>query len=49
MNTILDISQTQETPLVCFNSEENIFLISGRSLPEDAATFFLPIITWLER
>lgn len=43
----LYIEETEDTPKVNFDIEENIFEIVGRSLPEDASSFFKPIINWL--
>ncbi len=46
MNT-LNISATEDTPLVMLDKAAGIFEIAGRSLPEDAAEFYAPIIDWL--
>ena len=45
---ILDIKATNDTPRVIFDPENEIFEISGRSLPEDVVTFYQPVIDWLE-
>lgn len=45
---ILDIKATNDTPRVLFDSENDIFEISGRSLPEDVVTFYQPVIDWLD-
>jgi len=34
-------------PQVVFNKDENIFEISGRSLPEDVDAFYIPVTSWL--
>ncbi|NVO08857.1 MAG: DUF1987 domain-containing protein [Bacteroidales bacterium] len=47
MNTI-KIMGTDDTPTVILDSENEIFEISGRSLPEDVTAFYEPIIRWLE-
>jgi hypothetical protein len=47
MNTI-KIMGTDDTPTVILDSENDIFEISGRSLPEDVTAFYEPIIRWLE-
>ena len=47
MNT-LNISATDDTPLVNFNETDNSLKISGRSMPEDAISFYTPIIQWIE-
>lgn len=46
MNT-LDIKGTEDTPSVMFDKNLGRFEISGRSLPEDAAEFYAPVIKWL--
>ena len=45
---VLDIKATNDTPRVLFDPENEIFEISGRSLPEDVVTFYQPVIDWLE-
>lgn len=47
MENVLIIEETEDTPKVIFDRTHNNFEISGRSLPEDAATFFTPIHQWL--
>jgi hypothetical protein len=44
---LLKIAGTEDTPEICFN-ENNEFIISGRSLPEDVTTFYAPVFEWLE-
>ena len=44
----LEISGKEDTPTVILDKQAGKFEISGRSLPEDAAEFFRPIISWLE-
>ncbi len=44
----LNISGTEDTPEINFNSQANEFVISGRSLPEDVTTFYKPVFEWLE-
>lgn len=44
----LYIARTEETPEVDFNTESRVFLIKGRSLPEDAFSFYTPLIERLE-
>lgn len=39
---------TDDTPGVILDAENEIFEISGRSLPEDVAAFYAPILEWLE-
>jgi hypothetical protein len=47
MNTI-KIMGTDDTPTVILDAENEIYEISGRSLPEDVTAFYEPIIRWLE-
>jgi hypothetical protein len=47
MNT-LSINGTEDTPTILFDKGKGVFEISGRSLPEDAAGFYKPVIEWLE-
>ena len=39
---------TEDSPKVILDPENKVMEISGRSLPEDVATFYEPIISWLE-
>lgn len=43
------IQHTEDTPQVDFNIDTGVFSISGRSLPENAIEFYLPILEWLEQ
>ena len=44
----LDIRATNDTPKVLLDPENDIFEISGRSLPEDVVSFYQPVLDWLE-
>jgi hypothetical protein len=44
----LDIKATNDTPKVILDPENDIFEISGRSLPEDVVSFYQPVLDWLE-
>ncbi|MBN2480255.1 MAG: DUF1987 domain-containing protein [Bacteroidales bacterium] len=44
----LDIKATNDTPRVILDPGNDIFEISGRSLPEDVVTFYQPVLDWLE-
>lgn len=44
----LDIKGTNDTPKVILDIENDIFEISGRSLPEDVVSFYKPVIDWLD-
>jgi hypothetical protein len=45
---ILTIASTEQTPSIVLNPIESVYTISGRSLPEDSAEFYRPVIKWLE-
>lgn len=45
----LILAYTEDTPQVELNYEEKIFKISGKSLPENAVSFYLPILEWLKK
>jgi hypothetical protein len=47
METI-KIQGTEDTPKVILDKEKEAMEISGRSLPEDVASFYDPILTWLD-
>ncbi len=47
MNAIR-IDSTEDTPQVTLDKASNEFELSGRSLPEDAASFYQPILEWIE-
>ena len=44
----LELANTEDTPYLLLDKENNQFEISGRSLPEDAFGFYSPIHKWLE-
>ncbi len=46
MDAIL-INATEDTPQVKLDATNNIFELSGRSLPEDVSAFYEPILNWL--
>ena len=45
----LRIEETEDTPKVVLDSENNVFSISGRSLPEDSVAFYEPVFNWLQQ
>ncbi len=47
METI-KILGTDDTPTVILDADNDIFEISGRSLPEDVTAFYDPILNWLD-
>jgi hypothetical protein len=44
----LNISATKSTPLVNFNKKGKTLSFSGQSYPENAASFYNDIFTWIE-
>ena len=44
----LYIEATAHTPEVYFNIDDDKLCLLGRSFPEDAASFYIPVVTWLE-
>lgn len=45
---LLYIEATNETPKVSFDPNSGEFLISGKSIIEDAESFYQPILDWLD-
>ena len=45
---LLLCNETETTPGVNFNPNTGELLIEGKSIPNDAETFFMPILDWLE-
>ena len=43
------IQNTEDTPQIDFDLGTGIFSISGRSLPENAIEFYMPILEWIEK
>jgi len=46
---VLKIKETSDTPTIILDKENNIFEISGKSLPEDVNTFYEPVFNWLTK
>ncbi|WP_020527778.1 DUF1987 domain-containing protein [Flexithrix dorotheae] len=46
---ILNLEGTEDTPKILLDKENKVFELSGRSLPEDSAEFFQPVLDWLEQ
>jgi hypothetical protein len=44
----LFIEHTENTPEINFSPEENIFLIRGKSSPEDVRALYYPVIEWIK-
>jgi len=47
METI-KILGTDDTPHIILDPDNEVFEISGRSLPEDVTSFYEPVLTWLD-
>ncbi|MDX2191242.1 MAG: DUF1987 domain-containing protein [Bacteroidota bacterium] len=47
MSTI-NLEGTEDTPKIMLDPANGIYEISGRSLPEDCASFYKPILEWLD-
>lgn len=45
----LKIDPTKFTPKILFDPKNNVFLISGFSLPEDVSGFYTPVLEWLDK
>ncbi|MBO7054530.1 MAG: DUF1987 domain-containing protein [Bacteroidales bacterium] len=45
----LRIEETEDTPKVILDPENNVFSISGRSLPEDSVAFYTSVFDWLQQ
>jgi hypothetical protein len=46
--THLKIAATESTPSVDLNPETGVFEVVGKSVPQDAESFFAPVLDWLE-
>jgi O6-methylguanine-DNA--protein-cysteine methyltransferase len=46
---LIHLKGTEDTPKIVLDKSAGLFEISGRSLPEDAAEFYQPILDWLEK
>lgn len=45
---LIKIQGTDDTPSVVLDVENEVYQLSGRSLPEDVGAFYDPILDWLE-
>jgi hypothetical protein len=43
------VTKTEDTPQIDFNLNVGVFLIAGRSLPENAIEFYKPVFSWVEK
>jgi hypothetical protein len=46
---VVEILPTEITPKVILNMDNGVFLVQGKSLPEDVKSFYNPIIDWFDR
>lgn len=44
----ITIEPTPVTPAVDFNADSGTLSISGRSLPEDVKSFYIPLVQWID-
>lgn len=45
---VLRLSKADKTPMLDFNGETGVFVMSGVSNPENASEFYQPVLNWLE-
>lgn len=46
---VMKIAGTDDTPSVILDATSDNFEIAGRSLPEDVAAFYNPILEWMDQ
>jgi hypothetical protein len=46
---ILNLEGAEDTPKIILDKKNGIFEISGRSLPEDSAEFYRPVLEWISK
>lgn len=44
----INIEPQKDTPKVTLDKENNIFELSGKSLPENVVEFYKPVLEWLD-
>ena len=45
---VLNIAGTDDTPTITLDKAANVIEFSGRSLPEDVASFYGPALAWID-
>ncbi len=45
---VIKMKGSDDTPKIILDKQNGLFEISGRSLPEDVAAFYEPILDWLD-
>ncbi|CAN5517098.1 hypothetical protein BH10BAC1_BH10BAC1_11950 [soil metagenome] len=43
-----EVTASNNTPHIIFDVDANVFLIEGKSFPEDSKEFYRPVIEWVE-
>jgi len=46
---VFNLKGTEATPSIILDHTTGVFEISGRSLPEDASTFYQPMLDWIDK
>jgi hypothetical protein len=46
---ILNLEGTEDTPKIILDKKNGILEISGRSLPENSAEFYKPVLDWIKK
>jgi hypothetical protein len=46
---VIKILGTDDTPAIILDSNNELFEIAGRSLPEDVTSFYDPVLNWLSQ
>ena len=44
----INIAATKSSPLIKYDSSENLFLIKGKAIPENVNQLFKPVLEWIE-
>ncbi len=44
----LNIEHTKDTPQITLDKDKDILEISGNSIPEDAQSFYEPVLAWID-
>ncbi|CAN5230088.1 DUF1987 domain-containing protein [soil metagenome] len=44
---IIKLVGTEDTPEIILDKEQEVYEISGRSLPEDSSEFYQPVLAWI--
>lgn len=46
---VIKLKGTEDTPSIYLDANKKHLSLGGRSLPEDATTFYKPILNWLDK